>query len=63
MELRLSQRSFVPRLAAATAVLLALSLPLTSVAEAAVTVPFKAKMSVPLSPGITFQQGTMKTTQ
>ncbi len=62
MELRLSQRSFIPRLAAATAVLLALSLPLTSVADAAVTVPFRAKMSVQLSPGITFQQGTMKTT-
>jgi hypothetical protein len=61
MELHLRHRTFVPRLAMATAVLLALSLPLTSVAEAAVTVPFRAKMSVELSPGVTYQQGTMKT--
>ena len=62
MELRLRHRTLAPRLAMATAVVLALSLPLGSVAQAAVTVPFRAKMSVELSPGIKYQLGTMKTT-
>lgn len=42
--------------------MLILALPFTTVAEAAIKVPFRAQMSAELSPGITFQQGTMKTT-
>jgi hypothetical protein len=53
----------LPRHAAVAIVALALLVgPATTLAEAAITKPFKAKSTVDLAPGVTFRVGTMQTT-
>jgi hypothetical protein len=50
------------RLVIATVMAALVAVPLASATEASITVPFKAKNTIALSPGVTFKVGTMKTT-
>ena len=50
------------RLVIATVMAALIAVPLASAAQASITVPFKSKNTVALSPGVTFEVGTMKTT-
>ena len=50
------------RVLAATIALALVTVPLASATQAAITTPFTSEMTVPLSPGITFKSGTMRTT-